>query len=98
LKQNHISPPNFLSGAAEAAAFDNRNFVGLHQSTLSKVDVIGDIFHRACDRQLKTTTTWWEMHGGRLRGVVDWLADNKLLALGLAVAGVILGVLALKLG
>jgi hypothetical protein len=81
LKQNHITPLNFLSGAEEAAAFDNRNYVGLHQSTLSKVDNISNLFQRACDRQLKTTTTWWEMHGGRLRGVVDWLADNKILTL-----------------
>jgi hypothetical protein len=61
--QNHITPLNFLSSAEEAAAFDNRNYVGLHQSTLSKVDNTSNLFQRACDRQLKTTTTWWEMHG-----------------------------------
>jgi hypothetical protein len=96
LAQNHITPPNFLSGKEEAAAFDNKNFVGLHQSTLSKVDVINNIFQRTHDRQLKTKTTRWEMHGGTLRGVVSWLADNKVIALILAIAGVLLGLLALK--
>jgi hypothetical protein len=38
------------------------------------------------------------MHGGRLRGVVDWLADNKILTLVLAIVGVVLAVAALKFG
>jgi len=96
LAQNHITPLNFLSGKQEAEAFENRNYVGLHQSTLSKVDVISNIFGRTSDRQLKTTTTWWEMNGGKLRGVVQWLADNKVLALVLALASVLLGIVALK--
>ena len=96
LKQNHISPLNFFSGKEEAAAFETRNYVGLHQSTLSKVDVISNIFQRACDRQLKTNTTRWEMHGGKLRGLVQWLAENKVVALVLAVAGVVLGLVALR--
>jgi hypothetical protein len=96
LKQNHITPPNFLSGAGEAAAFDGKNFVGLHQSTLSKVDVINNIFQRAHDRQLKTHTTWWEMRGGTVRAILGWIADNKVIALILAIAGVLLGLLALK--
>jgi hypothetical protein len=98
LKRNHITPPNFLSGAAEAAAFDNKNFVGLHQSTLSKVDVINNIFQRTHDRQLKTNTTWWEMRGGTFRTIIKWIADNKVIALILAIAGVLLGLLALKFG
>ena len=84
-----------MGGKDEADAFENRNYVGLHQSTLSKIDVIGNIFQRTVDGHLKTNTTWWEMHGGRLRYVVDWLAHNKVLALLLAAAGVVLGVIAL---
>lgn len=96
LGQNHITPLNFLSGKQEAEAFENRNYVGLHQSTMSKIDVISNFFGRTSDRQLKTSTTWWEMHGGRLRGVVQWLADNKVLAFVLALASVLLGLAALK--
>ena len=58
LAKNSIKPLDFLSGKQEAQAFENRNFVGLHQSTLRKVDVIANIAERAHSRQLKTNTTW----------------------------------------
>jgi hypothetical protein len=73
LKLNQIVPLNFMTGAEEAAAFDNLNYVGLHQSTLRKVDVIANIAGRAHDRNLKTNTSWWDLHGGPVKGVIDWL-------------------------
>jgi hypothetical protein len=80
LTENSIRPLDFLTGAQEAAAFEQRNFVGLHQSTLRKVDVLANIADRAHERNLKTNTTWWEMHGGRVRAVTTWIADNKWIA------------------
>lgn len=73
LARNEIRPLDFLSGAGEAAAFEQRNYVALHQSTLRKVDVLANIAARAYDRNLKTNTTWWEMHGGHIRTVVNWI-------------------------
>jgi hypothetical protein len=93
---NHIKPLQFMSGAQEAQAFANRNFVGLHQSTLRKVDVISDLLFRAHDRHLKTNTTWWEMHGGRFRDLWNWLAENKTIALVISVVGLALGIWALR--
>ena len=43
LEKNFIKPRDFLSGPQEAAAPENRNCVGLHQSTLRKVDVIANV-------------------------------------------------------
>ena len=40
---NKITKPDFLSGAEEAAAFEQHEFARLHQSTLAKVDVITHI-------------------------------------------------------
>ena len=77
LEKNHIKPRDFLTGAAEAKAFENREFVALHQSTLRKVDIIADIAERAHGRQLKTNTTWWRMHGGRVRTVATWVIEHK---------------------
>jgi hypothetical protein len=77
LEKNHIQPLNFLTGPQEAEAFENRNFVSLHQSTLRKVDVIANIAGRAHHRNLKVNTTWWEMHGGRVRNVANWLIEHK---------------------
>ncbi len=47
LEKNSIKPRDFLTGPQEAEAFENRNYVGLHQSTLRKVDVIANIAQRA---------------------------------------------------
>lgn len=77
LEKNHIAPRDFLKGADEARAFEEQNYVALHQSTLRKVDVISNIAGRAHDCNLKTNTTWWEMHGGRGRTALIWMAENR---------------------
>ena len=78
-----------MSGAQEAEAFERRNFVGLHQSTLRKVDVIANILARAQDRNLRTNTSWWEMHGGRFRPVFGWIGENPIFALIAGVASIV---------
>ncbi len=70
--------------------------VALHQSTLRKVDVMANLFRRALDGQLRTNTTWWEMNGGSFRGVVNWVADNKVIAFLLTLIGLALAVWSLK--
>ena len=56
LEKNDISRLDFLTGAEEAKAFEDKRFVALHQSTLRKVDVIANVAGRAHDRTLKTNT------------------------------------------
>jgi hypothetical protein len=95
LAKNSIKPRDFLTGPQEAEAFETRNFVGLHQSTLRKVDVIANLAERAHSRQLKTNTTWWEMQGGRARTALNWMAENRTFQLvaGLAsIAGLVLAI------
>jgi hypothetical protein len=92
LAQNSIQPLDFLSGKQEAEAFEKRNYVGLHQSTLRKVDIIANIGERAHSRQLKTNTSWWEMHGGSIRSIITWLADNTLIAFGIGVISLALAI------
>lgn len=95
IEKNNIQPRDMMTGAEEAQAFIERNYVGLHQSTLRKVDVLANIAERAHNKQLRANTTRWEMHGGRLRTAVDWLTENKLIAFLMAVVGVGLGLYAL---
>jgi len=78
-----------LNGASEAEAFRQGNFVGLHQSTLRKVDMIANLAGRARDRSLKTNTTWWEMHGGRLRTFVNFAAESRTFQLVTGIASII---------
>jgi hypothetical protein len=89
LANNSITPINFMTGREEADAFESRNFVGLHQSTLKKVDVLANLATRAHDRNLKTNTTWWEMHGGYLRTIVELVMDNKVISFAASIASLI---------
>lgn len=95
IEKNEIQPRDMMTGAEEAQAFVDGNYVGLHQSTLRKVDVLANIAERAQNKHLLTNTTWWEMHGGSLRTALDWVADNKVIALVIAVVGLVLAIYAM---
>ncbi len=58
MKLNRITHQDFLSGKAEAAAWENREFVRLHQSTLRKVDVMANLAGRAHSRTVETQAPW----------------------------------------
>lgn len=96
IEKNGINPRDLMSGAQEAQAFVNGNYVGLHQSTLRKVDVLANIAERAHNKQLLTDTNWWQMHGGSLKSVIEWIAENKIIALIFAVTGLVLGIYTIK--
>ena len=88
VEKNDISRLDFLTGEQEAKAFENEEFVTLHLSTLRKVDVMAGIAGRAHDRSLKTNTSWWDMHGGRVTWVYNWITEHPKLGfagLGLAI-------------
>ncbi len=88
IDKNKIGSRDFLVGADEAKAFDNREYVKLHQSTLRKVDVLANIAERADSGTLKTNGTWWEIHGGSLGAVFEWLREHWLVS-GVSAAGTI---------
>lgn len=96
IEKNAIQPRDMMTGAQEAQAFVDGNYVGLHQSTLRKVDVLANIAERAHNRQLVTDTGWWQMHGGNLRTGLEWVAENKVIALLIAIVSLVVGVYALK--
>ena len=81
LEKNGIEPRDFLTGEQEAAAFEREDYVALHRSTLRKVDVISDLAAKAHDGELRTNSTWWDMHGGRVWSVLRWIAEHKSLTL-----------------
>lgn len=99
LEINHIKPRDFMTGEEEASAFEQRNYVALHQSTLRKVDVIANVLSRAQDRSLKTNTSWWEMHGGSFRAFLNWIGENRIfaaLAGAASIAGLVITIWALR--
>ncbi len=60
---NKITTRDALTGAEEAEAFTNKEFVKLHQSTLRKADILSNVLERVVYDWLKTKATWWEIHG-----------------------------------
>jgi hypothetical protein len=63
IELNKITAKDFMTGKQEADAFDNKEFVKLHQSTLRKVDTLANIFERTVNKSLRTKATWAEQYG-----------------------------------
>lgn len=63
MKENNISDKDFLNGDCEATAFEQKEYVKLHQSTLKKVEVIFYILDKVLDNTLKTEATLKSRYG-----------------------------------
>lgn len=63
MERNGIEAIDFLNGLGEAAAFEKREFVKLHQSTLRRVDIISSILERVIDGTLKTNASFRDRNG-----------------------------------
>ena len=81
LEKNRIGLKDFLTGQDEADAFDRKDYVALHQSTLRKVDVISNIAHRTYERSLKTNLTWFEHNMPSVRAAADWFSHHWIVTL-----------------
>jgi len=89
---NKITDMGFLAGGDEAAAFDNGDYVLLHQSTLRKVDVMANIAHRLVDGTLKTEANRRDIYGGYIQYLLNEAKDHWIVVvLGMAasVAGIL---------
>lgn len=89
IEKNRITDRDFLTGADEAAAFIEKEFVKLHQSTLRKVDIIANIIERTADRTLKTNATWAEKTGFHPSALVELVKEHWIWSLVVIVAIVI---------
>lgn len=97
MRLNEITDRDFLSGAEEAEAFESREYVKLHQSTLRKIRVIHALAARGWDRRLRTDARLWQRHGASIGGLVEDLTDHwgyKLVAGVGLVWGIILSAIA----
>ncbi len=81
VNKNNISKKEFLKGDEEAKAFESKEYVKLHQSTLRKVDVLATLAGRLADGSIKTDATIWDVYGVSPRGVGELIKDHWLVAL-----------------
>lgn len=86
VKKNSITHRDFLDGKAEADAFNNKQYVKLHQSTLRKVDVLATIAERAAHGLLKTDSSWKDIYGNYPTASYEFIKENPVIR---AVGGVI---------
>lgn len=95
IEKNNMTKMDFLTGAQEADAFDGKEYVRLHQSTLRKADTFGNILSRTMDGTLKTNAKWWEIYGINPKLWLDMAKEHwivTLLTLAASLLGLYLGV------
>jgi hypothetical protein len=91
VERNGITNTAFLAGKEEAVAFDNKEYIKLHQSTLRKVDVIHTIIERVVEGSLKTNAKLTDIYGLTPQGIFELTKDNWLLSMIFAGIGLLLG-------
>jgi hypothetical protein len=95
---NGISKQHFLTGAEEAEAFVQRDYVRLHQSTLRKVDLMHSIAERQWNGTLRTRASKRDQYGTTIGGWIEAVTDTwqyKLFgAIGIivSIAGLVLAI------
>lgn len=87
--KNDISIRDFLTGAQEAEAFEKKDFIRLHQSTLRKVDILADVFERASNKTLKSNATWATQYGFTPSVVAEFVKEHWFITLLVVVGGVL---------
>ena len=87
IDKNSISNKDFLDGKAEAEAFERKEYVKLHQSTLRKVNVLSDIVERTANGSLKTNSQKREVYGNWFVAFSELIKENPLISGGIALIG-----------
>jgi len=77
--RNNITTIDALKGGDESAAFDNKEYLKLHKSTLRKVDIIDSIIDRTDKEELKVTSKKKHIYGLTISGIVEIIKSNWIL-------------------
>lgn len=86
---NDIGKSDFLSGKDEALAFESKDFIKLHQSTLRKVDIFPNILSRVLNGTLKTQSSFLDIYGLTPQDIGVWCRDHWLAALIFAIIALV---------
>ncbi len=73
---NKITAKDLLHGKGEADAFEEKEFIKLHQSTLQKVGVMANILERVLDGSLKTNASWKDAKGIHPAVVIEVVSEH----------------------
>ncbi len=93
IQKNNIVPANFLSGEEEAKAFDNKEYVKLHQSTLAKISCFETLINYSAEDILKTDSKWSDIYGKSLQGLYEQTKDHWFAHIISLILGALLSIL-----
>lgn len=96
VEKNEITTRDFLSGKEEAQAFEKKEYVKLHQSTLRKVDILANIAGRTIDGILKTNAKRKDIYGSNIAYAMELIKEHWIFYL-IAFIGSIASIVALIL-
>lgn len=77
--RNGISVVDALKGIDESTAFDNKEYLKLHKSTLRKVDLIDSIIERTDKNELKVGSKKKNIYGLTIPGIIEIAKNNCIL-------------------
>ncbi|MEI6949621.1 hypothetical protein V9K67_20710 [Paraflavisolibacter sp. H34] len=79
--RNNITTVDALRGEEESLAFDNKEYLKLHKSTLRKVDIIDSFIVRADNGELKVNVKKKHIYGFTIPGIFEIVKNNWILLL-----------------
>ncbi len=78
-KRNSIDTRDALKGVDEASAFDNKQYLELHKSTLRKLDIIDYIIDRTYKKELIVVAKYKDIYGYTISGIIEIVKNNWIL-------------------
>ncbi len=78
-ERNDITTVNAMTGQEEADAFDNKDYLKLHMSTLRKVDIIQVIINKAESNELIVNASNKQIYGLTINGILTLVKDTPWL-------------------
>lgn len=81
IKINDITDRGMLNGKQEAEAFENANYIALHQSTLRKVNCLSDVLYKTLDKSLVIEASFKDIYGVYPKAFVEYIKDHWIWSL-----------------
>ena len=89
--KNKMTKKDFLTGAEEASAFENKQYIKLRNSTLRKIDLFSSIVYSAANNNLETNSNWKSKYGIGIQSIYEALKEKWWFNLVTFLTGAVLG-------
>lgn len=90
-ERNNINTSNALTGGDEATAFEEKEYLKLHMSTLRKVDIIDSIVDKVENDRLKVLSLKKSIYGLTLPGIIYLVKETPWLLLIASILSFLIG-------